>query len=112
MIRIPTECPPIEVHSAFGGLALLQRWTLERCDYSEDETSPTDEIDHVTLNRKIRQEGGRVYIHPGFVNSNWTAHSINASRFITSMKSTSRLWPFVIFLPLLRKLSKAFIARI
>ncbi len=112
MIQVPTEFPPIEVHSAFGGLALLRRWTLERCDYSEDAIGLNDEIDHVTLNRKIRQEGGHIYIHPGFVNSNWTAHSINASKLITYIKSISHFPPILIFLPLLRKLSKAFIARI
>ena len=104
MIRIPPQLPPIEVDSAFGGLSLLRRWTLEKCDYSEDTLDAADEIDHVTLNRKIRDQGGRIFIHPGFINSNWTAHSLNGSKFITVLKSISHLFPFRYLLPALRKL--------
>ena len=112
MIRIPSQLPPIEVDSAFGGLSLLRRWTFERCDYSEDTLESADEIDHVTLNRKIRAEGGRIFIHPGFINSNWTAHSLNGSKFITGLKSISHLFPFRYLLPLLRKISNLIAARL
>ena len=112
MIRIPPQLPPIEVDSAFGGLSLLRRWTLEKCDYSEDTLEAADEIDHVTLNRKIRDQGGRIFIHPGFINSNWTAHSLNGSKFITALKSISHFFPFRYFLPILRKLSNFIAARL
>lgn len=112
MIRISPLLPPIEVDSAFGGLSLLRRWTLDKCDYSEDTLEAADEIDHVTLNRKIRDQGGHIYIHPGFINSNWTAHSLNGSKFITALKSISHLFPFRFLLPLLRKLSNIVAARL
>ena len=103
MLRIPADLPPIEVDSAFGGLSIHRRWTLENFDYSEDSLEAADEIDHVTLNRKIREAGGRIFIHPGLINSNWTAHSLNGSRSITALKSVSQLFPFRYFLPLLRR---------
>ncbi len=103
MIRIPSGLPPIEVDSAFGGLALLRRWTIENCDYSEDSPGAAAEIDHVTLNRKVRAAGGHIYIHPGLINSNWTAHSLNGPKIITILKSISHLFPFRYLLPLLRK---------
>ncbi len=103
MLRIPVDLPPIEVDSAFGGLSIHRRWTLENFDYSEDSLEAADEIDHVTLNRKIREAGGRIFIHPGLINSNWTAHSLNGSRSITALKSVSQLFPFRYFLPLLRR---------
>ncbi len=104
MLHIPTNLPPIEVHSAFGGLSLLRRWTLENFNYSEDSLEAADEIDHVTLNRKIRAAGGRIFIHPGLINANWTAHSLNGSRLIMLLKSISQFIPFRYFLPLLRKI--------
>ena len=112
MIHIPSQLPPIEVHSAFGGLSILRRWTVERCDYSEDGFEATDEIDHVTLNRKIRAEGGRVYIHPGLINSNWTVHSLNGSKLIRGLKSIAYKFPLYYLLPLLRKLFTILAARL
>ena len=104
MLRIPVDLPPIEVDSAFGGLSLLRRWTLESFDYSEDSLEAADEIDHVTLNRKIRAAGGHIFIHPGLINSNWTAHSLNGSSLIAALKPISRFYPFRYLLPLLRRI--------
>jgi hypothetical protein len=105
MIRIPTETPPIEVESAFGGLALYKRWVFENTDYSEDCIEAQDEIDHVTLHRKVRTAGGKIFIHPGLINSTWTNHSLNGSRLIRSLKWLFHISPLNLMLPFLRKIS-------
>ena len=103
MIRIPSKLPPIQVDSAFGGLCIYKRWIFEECDYSEDTPEAADEIDHVTLHRKARMARGRIFIHPGLINSNWTAHSLNGPPFIRISKSLAHTLPFRFFLPILRK---------
>ena len=105
MIRIPKETPPFEVQSAFGGLALYKRWVFENTDYSEDCIEAQDEIDHVTLHRKVRAAGGKIFIHPSLINSNWTNHSLNGSRFIRSFKWIFHIFPLNLMLPFLRKIS-------
>ena len=105
MIRIPSDLPPILVDSAFGGLCIYRRWIFDKCDYSEDIPEAADEIDHVTLHRKVRGAGGRIFIHPGLINSNWTAHSLNGSPFIRLSKSLAHTPPFRYSLPILRKIS-------
>jgi len=105
MIRIPTNLPPIQVDSAFGGLCIYKRWIFDECDYSEDTSEAADEIDHVTLHRKARMAMGRIFIHPGLINSNWTAHGLNGSPFIRISKSLAHTLPFRFLLPTLRKIS-------
>jgi len=105
MIRIPSNLPPIQVDSAFGGLCIYKRWVFDECDYSEDVAEAADEIDHVTLHRKVRVAKGRIFIHPGLINSNWTAHSLNGPTFIKITKSVAHTLPFRFLLPILRKIS-------
>jgi len=105
MIRIPSDLPPIQVDSAFGGLCIYKRWVFDGCDYSEDVAEAADEIDHVTLHRKVREANGRVFIHPGLINSNWTAHSLNGSPFVQISKFLAHTLPFRFLLPILRKIS-------
>ena len=105
MIKIPSSFPPILVDSAFGGLCIYRRWVFEKCDYSEDTAESAEEIDHVSLHRKMRATGGKIFIHPGLINSHWTLHGLNGSPFIRTAKSISQFWPFRMLLPFLRKLS-------
>jgi hypothetical protein len=105
MIRIPSKLPPIQVDSAFGGLCIYKRWIFEECDYSEDTPEAADEIDHVTLHRKARKSQARIFIHPGLINSNWTAHSLNGPQFIRISKSLAHTFPLRFLLPVLRKIS-------
>jgi hypothetical protein len=105
MIRIPSDLPPIQVDSAFGGLCIYKRWVFDGCDYSEDVAEAADEIDHVTLNRKVREANGRIFIHPGLINSKWTAHSLNGSPFVQISKYLAHTLPFRFLLPILRKIS-------
>lgn len=86
-IRIPSHLPPIKVESAFGGLCLYRRWVFEELDYNQENSEIEGEIDHVTLSRKIRTLGGNIVIHPGFINSNWTRHSITGHRLFVWLDS-------------------------
>lgn len=106
MLRIPRDMPPIRVDSAFGGLALYKRWIFEDFNYSEDIAEANDEIDHVTLHRKARVSGAKIFIHPGLINSRWTAHGLNGVRFIHQSKRIAQVFPLRIFLPILRRLAE------
>jgi hypothetical protein len=86
MIKIPTSTPPIEVDSAFGGLGLYKRWIFEEFDYSKDIQESNFEIDHVTLHRKAKNSGARIFIHPELVNASWTSHSRNGARDVLLLR--------------------------
>jgi hypothetical protein len=105
MIRIPPHLPPILVDSAFGGLCIYRRWVFEKCDYSEDEYRFHDEIDHVTLNRKLKSFGGKAFIYPALINAKWTVHSLDGSPFIRFLKTLAHTTPLHFGLPMLRKAS-------
>ncbi len=49
---------PIEVASCFGGLAIYKRRVLVDNCYSDEH------CDHQTINRKIRDGGGKIYLNP------------------------------------------------
>ena len=103
MIHIPSTMPPIPVDSAFGGLCIYRRWVFDQFDYLEDSDTPLIENEHVTIHRKLRAAGGEIYIHPGLVNSKWTAHSLGARPFIRILNSVAQVFPFSLLLPILRK---------
>ncbi len=105
MIRIDPSLAPIPVDSAFGGLCIYKRWIFENFDYSEDIPEAATETDHVTLNRKAKAAGAQIYIHPGLVNTKWTTHSLDAVRWIRRSKFLVHLFPFRIFLPILRRIT-------
>lgn len=103
MIHIPPTLPPIPVESAFGGLCIYRRWVFNQFDYLEEPDAPLNENEHVTIHRKIRAAGGEIYIHPGLVNSKWTAHSLGARPLIKILNSVAQVFPFSLLLPILRK---------
>lgn len=77
MRKISKADPPIEVQSAFGGLAVYKRWVFEELDYSIETNSIIGECEHVTLNRKIIKNGGRLWIDPSFVNFSWNPMNLS-----------------------------------
>lgn len=105
MFRIPIESDPIEVTSAFGGFAIYKRWIFESCDYTTDGLAVGHEIDHVTLSRKAKALGARIWIQPKLINSRWTNHSLNSFQFLLSVKNFIHATPLKIFLPVLRKIT-------
>ena len=103
MIQIPPTMLPIPVESAFGGLCIYRRWVFDQCDYLQDPTAPFNESEHVTIHRKLRTAGGKIYIHPGLINSKWTIHSFGAIPLIKVLNSIAQVFPFNLFRPILRK---------
>jgi len=102
MIHIPSTMPPIPVESAFGGLCIYRRWVFDQFDYLEDSEATLNENEHVTFHRKVRAAGGKIFIHPGLVNSKWTAHSLGARPTIKFLNSVAQVFPFRVLLPVLR----------
>ena len=105
MLRIPRSLPPIPVDSAFGGLCMYRKWVFERCDYSEDIPEAVNEIDHVTLHRKARGFGAKIFIHPELINAKWTVHGLNGVRYVRQAKWLAHKLPFRAFLPILRPIT-------
>jgi hypothetical protein len=104
MIRIPSTTEPILVNSAFGGLCIYRRWVFDLYDYSENSLEPSDENEHVTIHRKVQSSGGKVYIHPGLINSSWTTHSLGGTTFVRKLNSVAQVFPFRLLLPILRQI--------
>jgi len=75
MVRIPKSHDWIEVISGFGGAAIYKKEVFLKFDYSK--VSDTKEIDHVILNRKLTQSGGKIFINPYFINSHINIYNIN-----------------------------------
>jgi hypothetical protein len=104
MIRIPPTTPPILVNSAFGGLCIYRRWVFDQCDYSENPVNSSGENEHVTFHGKINSYGGKIYIHPGLINSSWTTHSLGGTTFVSTLNSVAQVFPFRLLLPILRRI--------
>lgn len=80
MRKISLESNPIEVDSAFGGMGLYRSGVFKTFDYTPDENSVPGECEHVTLNRKIRRAGGRLFIVPSFTNFSWNTTNLSYYR--------------------------------
>lgn len=75
MVHIARDAAPIEVDSAFGGLAVYKRASIKGLRYVglDDQGRPVCE--HVALNLALRRRGGRIFIHPRLINARRTEHS-------------------------------------
>ena len=62
--RIPSDAPPIEVHSAFGGLAIYRAARTAGCGYAQDGA----DCEHVTLHACMRRRNGaKVKLFPSLL---------------------------------------------
>ena len=91
MINIKRNEKPIEVNSAFGGLAIYKKNTLLSSKYFGLDETNEEICEHVSLHRSMREKGFRLYIVPSLINCGWNEHSQNA-RFIGRIKSKIRNW--------------------
>jgi hypothetical protein len=69
---------PIEVESAFGGLAIYKTSALFHHAYNEKDENGNITCEHVSLHKSILSEGGRIIINPRLINSGWTSNSRRA----------------------------------
>jgi hypothetical protein len=77
MYRINKTAKPVEVESAFGGLAIYKTHVFLEFDYSLGMTHDGSESEHVTLHRKMREKGYKLFINPRMINSGINDHNIN-----------------------------------
>lgn len=75
MLRIPPGADWIKVDSAFGGLALYKRWTLDEGFYSATTQTGQSVCEHLSLHESITNRGGRIFVNPKMVNTSYTDHS-------------------------------------
>ena len=75
MIRIPVDSNWIEVDSAFGGLAIYKKEALINARYSGCDENGNERCEHVSLHRKLRKLGNRIYINPKLINAGHTEHT-------------------------------------
>jgi len=67
---------PINVDSAFGGMAIYRNEVFKRYDYSYESNRDLMESEHVLLHKKLRQGGGTIWILPAFTNFSWNPHNL------------------------------------
>lgn len=94
MIKIDTKFAMIPVLSAFGGFAIYRKSFFIIGSYSRTERDKASDIDHVILNRRITESGGRLFIDPQLINSSWTFHSLSSHawfRFLAKMKNVLKI---------------------
>ncbi len=77
MIRLNASQPWIDVDSGFGGIAIYKSSVFLRYDYSLVDKSKSGENEHVTLHSKMRSDGLRLWINPGFINTYWNTYNLN-----------------------------------
>ena len=71
--NIPQSSPPMEVKSAFGGMAIYKTKYLKGCDYGNGinpnrKGSDKDKCEHVDLHECVRRNGGKLFINPKCIN--------------------------------------------
>ena len=89
MVHIPADAAPIEVDSAFGGMAVYKRAALEGVAYAGHARDGRTASDHVELNLAMRAAGRRIFIHPGLINVRHTKHA-SRKKFWRTLRR--RLW--------------------
>lgn len=66
-IRIPSESAPIEVESAFGGLAIYRMGPALRSEYVGIDASEREQAEHVAFNASITCDGGKLFLFPSLI---------------------------------------------
>jgi hypothetical protein len=92
MVHIAPDRQPIEVDSAFGGLALYRRDVLRGARYDGLDAAGVECCEHVALHAQLRAAGHRLYIHPALINARKTQHA-GRKKFFRTLRR--RLWNFL-----------------
>jgi hypothetical protein len=85
MIRLRKTSPWIQVDSGFGGAALYRVDIFMKHDYTKEIEN--NEIDHVSLHRKLIREGGKIYINPKFINSHINTYNLSKFKLIRILRN-------------------------
>lgn len=73
--KILISSPWIKVDSAFGGLAIYKRESLDNVTYSGLDFNGAEICEHVTLHECMIAHGRKLYINPHLINDGWNEHS-------------------------------------
>lgn len=76
MIDIPPDADWIEVDSAFGGLAIYKKSAMSHGEYIGLYDNGMEICEHVPFHTGIRNSGGRIFINPKLINTDYTEHSM------------------------------------
>lgn len=68
MFRFHKSLKPFEVDSAFGGLAIYKRHSLQNARYTGIDNNGSEVCEHVELHRQIRENGYKIFLNPGMIN--------------------------------------------
>jgi len=82
MIKIKKSGEWIQVHSAFGGIAIYDSRFLRDSRYNGENDSGDSVCEHVSFNLGIEKAGGKIYINPEFINFATTNHSLRKRYFV------------------------------
>lgn len=85
MIRIRRNSPWIQVNSGFGGFAIYKSQLFLQHDYHTNRVL-TKESEHVALHSKIVSSGGKIFINPALINSNFNTYNINRILIIREIR--------------------------
>ena len=76
MLKIPSTSQDwIEVHSAFGGIAIYKIHTLASGTYVGITEDGLEISEHVSLHLHQKKQGFKLFINPQFINAKITEHS-------------------------------------
>lgn len=76
MITLPPESGWLEVDSAFGGLALYKKSVMMQGEYIGLYKNGMEISEHVSFHMEIRAHGGKIWINPRLINTDYTEHSL------------------------------------
>jgi hypothetical protein len=78
MIHIHPCSEWIEVDSAFGGLTIYRRDFIQNAKYIGVNNQDKEICEHVSFNKGVIENGGKVFVNPALINAGYTEHSIYA----------------------------------
>lgn len=90
MRKISESSAPIMVDSAFGGFAVYKKNIFLEFDYA-DNLKKFINSEHVVLNKKITQNGGKLFILPSMTNFSWNPHNLSKIRLFRVLDSSTKL---------------------
>ena len=77
MITISEDEPWLEVDSAFGGLAVYKKKSLQNTEYIGLSKDGEEVCEHVHLHAQIKESGGSIFINPKLVNTDNSHHVLH-----------------------------------
>jgi hypothetical protein len=90
MIRINESQEPINVQSAFGGLAIYNIKSLSNKKYNGLDVNGEQICEHLSLNKEIVNCGGKVKINPKLINCSVNEHTSKYLKFLKGIERTTK----------------------